>query len=985
MDLSTVSRLQSSLAASTGPIASSCTQALAAGRPSTVKTQKLGLKFSSLSGKSIKDAAGVSSRRVKCSAEGSKTGFKVRAEQINVSTNAISTLQRTVPVVDQEIVTLKGKVILKRSKTNSEPTTPFADFQKLVWFTLVSTELDEQANLKKSARTQMQVDGSHCVGGIEVCEIAFSVECDFGEPGALIVESRSGEEFFLQSAELSSADSSELYQFPCNSWINQKSEENYKLVATKDQFRSHFLNEVIHRIFFTNKVYLPKDTPSGLQKLRSFEMATLRGNGTGERKHHDRIYEYDVYNDLGDAEANILRPTLGGPGNIPYPRRCRTGRKVDEKTGMEVRPARIPGTNFRQSVYVPRDEDFSIDKTQGFQGDSLKGLQSTLVPMLRAKFDETPDDFDNVHQLYSLYRSGLNLLPENPQLQPSQKEREDVRKFLEDYVQENSGQRVQLEEIKYQPPQIVDEPQDHMTWMNDEEFGRQTLAGINPVVIKRATVFPPTSALSEEEYGPATALTAQHIEQYLFSNGKRMTAAEAVATKRLFTIDYHDIYMPYINKINSQKVLTKDGEEPRKCFIYAPRAFFFLTDDKKMKPVAIELSLPPPYNGENQSHKRVFTPPRFEHEHDSEWELAKLHFNSVDFGYHELISHWMKCHCVMEPFVIASHRQLSAMHPIFVLLDPCFVNTMRINANARGSLIACAPEGTIESYFTPGKYGNEMSAVVYDKLWRFDRAGLPHDLLDRGMAEHDYSAPGGVKLLFEDYPFAKDALDVWNATKEYITDYVKIFYSSDEKVREDEELQAWWKEIREVGHGDKKDEPWWPTCKTVGSLIEILCNILWIAGPQHAAVNFGQYGYCGFMLNRPPMTRRPIPEPNTAEYKRMCYDFEAYMFRVVSSPMQTLMIMTTLNVLSTHAKDEEYIGQRLEHKSNWTSNPKVLEVFQKYAQKVERLEHMFHQRNHQRKDLKNRRGALEKSGYTLMYPTSEPGVTGRGIPWSISI
>lgn len=126
------------------------------------------------------------------------------------------------------------------------------------------------------------------------------------------------------------------------------------------------------------------------------------------------------------------------------------------ETGMEVRPARIPGTNFRQSVYVPRDEDFSIDKTQGFQGDSLKGLQSTLVPMLRAKFDETPDDFDNVHQLYSLYRSGLNLLPENPQLQPSQKEREDVRKFLEDYVQENSGQRVQLEEIKYQPPQIVD-------------------------------------------------------------------------------------------------------------------------------------------------------------------------------------------------------------------------------------------------------------------------------------------------------------------------------------------------------------------------------------------------------------------------------------------------------------------------------------------------------------------------------------------------
>ena len=45
-------------------------------------------------------------------------------------------------------------------------------------------------------------------------------------------------------------------------------------------------------------------------------------------------------------------------------------------------------------------------------------------------------------------------------------------------------------------------------------------------------------------------------------------------------------------------------------------------------------------------------------------QLAKAVYSSLDFLVHELVSHFARTHAVEEPFLIATRRQLSAMHPV---------------------------------------------------------------------------------------------------------------------------------------------------------------------------------------------------------------------------------------------------------------------------------------------------------------------------------
>ena len=251
------------------------------------------------------------------------------------------------------------------------------------------------------------------------------------------------------------------------------------------------------------------------------------------------------------------------------------------------------------------------------------------------------------------------------------------------------------------------------------------------------------------------------------------------------------------------------------------------------------------------------------------------------------------------------------------------------------------------------------------------------------MAEEDPSAPGGVKLLIEDYPYAADGLLIWSTIKDWVESYVGHFYPDPISITSDVELQEWWKEIKNKGHADKKNEPWWPKLQTKEDLAGILTTMIWIASGQHAAINFGQYPFGGYVPNRPTLMRRLIPQERDPEYEKFLMNPQATFLSSLPSQLQATKVMAVQDTLSTHSPDEEYLGEDGHLHTHWFDDQEVKTMIERFCSRLKEIEEIIHKRNKDYR-LRNRTGAGIPP-YELLLPTSGPGVTGRGVPNSISI
>ncbi|XP_029377754.1 polyunsaturated fatty acid 5-lipoxygenase isoform X3 [Echeneis naucrates] len=244
-------------------------------------------------------------------------------------------------------------------------------------------------------------------------------------------------------------------------------------------------------------------------------------------------------------------------------------------------------------------------------------------------------------------------------------------------------------------------------------------------------------------------------------------------------------------------------------FLAAPICLLYKNAQKKILPIAIQLGQTP---GKNTP---IFLPTDGQYD----WLLAKIWVRSADFQHHQTITHLLKTHLMTEVFAIAMYRQLPAVHPVYKLLVPHIRFTIAINTKAREQLIC--------------------ECGIFDKV-----------IKSRGMES---------KEELPTYFYRDDGYRVWEATKSFVSDVVQIYYTSDEKLQGDEEVQAFVKDVCSFGMQDFDHCEFPKSVKSREELIEYLTVIVFTASAQHAAVNFGQYDWCSWIPNAPSTMRRPPP------------------------------------------------------------------------------------------------------------------------------
>ncbi len=381
---------------------------------------------------------------------------------------------------------------------------------------------------------------------------------------------------------------------------------------------------------------------------------------------------------------------------------------------------------------------------------------------------------------------------------------------------------------------------DKEAYQQDWFFGYLQTAGFNTtnLLAVRFDHQQAKSAIALSSLLEKMPLDDQILQSVLNDTG--VSLASAVEEKRLYVCDYTMLIGKKSNALHGKQ-----------RYITAPIAVFYWSNDKAegfpetdgyMRPIAIQL---------DQQHDAIktpiFTPNDSSDANDNnglKWQVAKQIVNICSAIQHENVAHLGACHLILDTIIIAANRELSEQHPILTLLKPHFRFTLSINNDALHSLVipggvtACDVGVTPESSF-------EMIAQARE-AWLWDGQSPEQLFKDRGV--DDNSLPR--------FEFRDDTMLLWHAIKKFVRSYLQVYYKAeDSSVIQDTELQGFinalvspklanFKGLDGLTATGNIEQPY--KIDSFAYLVELVSHIIYIAGPQHASVNYAQYPLMSF-------------------------------------------------------------------------------------------------------------------------------------------
>lgn len=390
-------------------------------------------------------------------------------------------------------------------------------------------------------------------------------------------------------------------------------------------------------------------------------------------------------------------------------------------------------------------------------------------------------------------------------------------------------------------------------WQQDWYFSWLQIAGFNTTQLKGVGEGPSMISLTDLQ-------SKMPVDDALFQAviAGAPTLAEACAQKRLFAVDYEQF------EALDNSVFHGDTR-----YTPAPIALFYRNDHPPegyppgpaLQPVCIQVGQKhdpdqtPIFTPKDAAAARAIT--NVDDSAGLKWSMAKwfvLHSCAVQ---HETVAHLGDCHLVIEPMIVAMHRQLPVEHPVFALLKPHFRFTIAINHSALHSLVI--PGGVVASVLSTTIEGSmELVRSAYLRR-RFDHEN-PRCAFERRGVGAD-SLP--------DFPMRDDTMLLYEAIEEWVRSYLSVYYSGDDALKEDYELQAFVGELASANHAgvkgldglvDRGEDGKQKGIESLDYLVQLLSQTIYIASAQHASVNYAQYPMMSFLPGVSGTAYAPPPQ-----------------------------------------------------------------------------------------------------------------------------
>ncbi|MFY0565420.1 lipoxygenase family protein [Archangium lansingense] len=453
-------------------------------------------------------------------------------------------------------------------------------------------------------------------------------------------------------------------------------------------------------------------------------------------------------------------------------------------------------------------------------------------------------------------------------------------------------------------------------WQDDYEFARQAVQGVNPLHIKLITALPDGMPLTDGDV------------RGLLSPGSSL--AQTLAAKRVFLLDFEILEdIPMFRKVD------EEGVEERR-WAPAARGLLYLDDTRQLRPIAIQL-------GRDPAQAPVFTP----NDSEYDWLAAKIYLRCSEGNTHQMVTHAIRTHFVVEPFVMATMRNLPDPHPVYKLLRRHFRYTLAINDGARKGLLDKG--GVFDDFIATG--GPDQGHI------KLGQKGYLRWKLADNKPRLDFERRGVLDpAILPYYPYRDDALPLWDAIEEYVGGVLGHFYKSDAELMADAEMQAWWADLTE--RGLPADKLPCTQLTRVADLVDILTTVIFSGSVQHAAVNYLQYEHYAFVPNAPLCMRREPPR------KKGVLGPDDIV-EMIPTKSQTMWQVAIGRALASFGDDEEY----LLHEGGWRE-----EYFKEPG--LAALQQRFQERLRTQLDAVKARNAKSEVPYTVLQPDRIPcGIT----------